>query len=90
MAGDSLPVTLALDECQQIDSQLGRTSRTYHRLGHVRRATQKVCNGVLQGLGVGGAEDGAVEEDCELYAWVLANCGLWIIVSLALLSILAA
>jgi hypothetical protein len=46
---------------------------TNHRLGHVRRATEEVRDWVLQGLGVGGAEDGAVEKDSKLYAWVLAN-----------------
>jgi hypothetical protein len=51
-------------------------SVTYHRLGHIRRAAEEVRDGVLQGLGVGGAEDRAVEEDGELYARVLASCGL--------------
>jgi hypothetical protein len=46
---------------------------TNHRLGHVRRAAEEVRDGVLQGPGVGGAEDGAVEKDGKLYAWVLAN-----------------
>jgi hypothetical protein len=41
---------------------------TNHILGHDRRAAEKVRDGVIQGLGVGGAEDRAVEKDSKLYA----------------------